>query len=579
MRRGWELSGSLISLTLLWLLLTGPAGVQLPLSRAEAMYAQIPREMLATGDWLTPRLNGARYLDKPPLLYWVNLLAYKVLGPEAAAARWATALIGLGEILGTIALGTLLWSPAVGWLGGLVLATSLGFFVLHLQILTDHLVSLTLVWAVFFLAWWERRPGLLAACGFHLCAALGLLSKGLIGWAFPWGVAVLYALSRRDRRFGRLLLSPLGLLVFTLVALPWFLLMEHLHPGFLHYHLFNEQIYRFLGRRWPADINPLPLPAFWLFAFLWLLPWTTLLVPTFNLLRRRWSQPGSERLAFMLLLVWAGLVVGFFSFSSSRIEYYLLPALPPLALLLGWRLQAFLTEPPRAAPGWTLWLPVLAVVGAVVSLPLLEQICADNRREFIGMFTQLRPVGQQALPLLAVGFSLAAWLGWRRQPRLWLATFTGTALVLLYFAFQSLRLLSPQLSDAWAGELLQRFGEPEDIIVMGHIEEFEYGMSLRYYSQRRILMVQRQGLPEYGFPLRPGEKYLITPEELQALWQGPRRVIILEDECAPETYLPQPVVLVARHGKRLLTNRPWEAFSELAAAGQPPAKRRQDAAN
>lgn len=580
MQRFWQIFGAFLSLALLWLLLSGPTGAKLPLIRSEAMYAQIPLEMLANGDWLTPRLNGARYLDKPPLIYWVNLAAYKILGPEAPAARWATAALGLGEIAGTFALGTLLFSPAVGWLAGLLLATSLGFFVLHLQILTDHLITLTLTWAVWFLAWWERRPGIWPALGFHLCCALGLLSKGLIGWGFPWAVLLLYALCRQEKRFFRLLFHPLGLAVFLGVSLPWFMVMEWRFPGFLNYHLLNEQILRFLGRRWPADINPLPLPAFWLFGFIWLLPWAALLCPTLASLRpRRWATLGAERERLILLLVWAGVVVTFFSLSSSRIEYYLLPALPPVALLLGWRLHRYLRDPRGYSLKWAFILPLAAVIGLIAALPLLEKICAANRREFIGMFEQLRPLGRQALPLLAAAFGLAAWAGWRQWPRLCLVSFSGAAILLLYFTFQSLRLLSPHLSDAWAGELLQHLSQPGDIIVMGHIEEFEYGMSLKYYSGRRILMVQRQGLPEFGFPLTPEEKYLIPPERLLELWGGPQRVVILEDSCAPEEYLPDPIVLAVRNGKRLITNKPLELDAKLAATEKAPKPQPLGAAN
>ena len=109
--------------------------------------------------------------------------------------------------------------------------------------------------------------------------------------------------------------------------------------------------------------------------------------------------------------------------------------------------------------------------------------------------------------------------------------------MLLYFTFQSLWILSPHLSDAWAGKILRQQAQPDDMVVMGNIEEFEYGMSLRYYAKRRIFMVQRDGLPQFGFPLSAQENFLIKPQTLQELWQGPRRIFVLIDECAPEDYL------------------------------------------
>jgi hypothetical protein len=196
-------------------------------------------------------------------------------------------------------------------------------------------------------------------------------------------------------------------------------------------------------------------------------------------------------------------------------------------------------------------------------VPILEGICMDNRREFAGMFEQLQPLVYQAAPLLA-GFSAVLALAcWRRRPRLSIGCLSGISLTLLFFTFQSLRLLSPQLSDAWAGKFVREHAQPNDIVVMGNIEEFEYGMSLRYYTQKRILMVQRDGLPDFGFPLTAQENFLIKPQVLRELWQGPQRVLLLVDECAPEDYLENAVPLQSKGGKHLLANKAFFAAPPL----------------
>ncbi len=142
-RSFWQTTAAVASLIFLWLLIFIPVLGKMPLIRSEAMYAQIPLEMLESGDWLTPRLNGARYLDKPPLYYWINLMAYKIGGISDNSVRLATFGIGLGEVLATLALGTVLFSRLAGWLAGLILLTSIGFFALHVQMLADHLITLT----------------------------------------------------------------------------------------------------------------------------------------------------------------------------------------------------------------------------------------------------------------------------------------------------------------------------------------------------------------------------------------------------------------------------------------------------
>jgi 4-amino-4-deoxy-L-arabinose transferase-like glycosyltransferase len=565
----YRATAAVASLVLLWLLIFMPTLGKMPLIRSEAMYAQIPLEMLESGDWLTPRLNGARYLDKPPLIYWINLLAYKIGGISDNSARLATFAIGLGEVLGTLALGGLLFSAFTGWLAGLILLTSIGFFALHMQMLADHLITLTLIWSMYFLWQWRRQPRALFVWGFYTCLALGLMSKGLIGLFFPLAVGGLFALCTRDMRFWRLFLNPLGWLGLLAAVAPWFGYMELHNPGFLQFHLINEQISRFLGHRFPPDIKPFSLPEFWLFALVWLMPWTPFLVAALVTLRpRHWLSPGPQEAPVVLLCLWAGLILIFFSISSSRIEYYSLPALPPLALLIGRRLEIYLADSDSRAIRWSLWVYAVCILGLLMLVPYMERTCIDNRREFIGMFEQVQPLVYQAAPFLAVvsaGLILACW---RRLPRLSIGCLGAIALILLYFTFQSLWILSPHLSDAWAGKILREQAQPGDLVVMGNIEEFEYGMSLRYYAKRRVLMVQRDGLPDFGFPLSARENFLIQPQTLQQLWQGPRRIFVLIDECAPEDYLKDAVTLAAKGDKRLLSNQNYLADRPV---DQPPA--------
>ena len=158
-KASWRTVAAAVSLIFLWLLIFVPTLGKLPLIRSEAMYAQIPLEMLQSGDWLTPRLNGARYLDKPPLYYWINLTAFQLAGVSDDTARLATFFIGLGEAMATLALGALLFSRLTGWLAGLILLTSIGFFALHLQMLADHLITLTLSWSLFFCGCGGGSPG------------------------------------------------------------------------------------------------------------------------------------------------------------------------------------------------------------------------------------------------------------------------------------------------------------------------------------------------------------------------------------------------------------------------------------
>jgi len=527
-----------------------------PLTRAEAMYALIPQEMLASGQWLTPTLNGAPYLDKPPLLYWLTGLVYKIFGVSDGAARLPTLALTLGEVWVAYLIGLRLLSPRGAWLGGFILLSSIGFFAHHFQILTDHFITLALATSLYAVLRWQEQPTCRWAVLFYLSLVAGFLSKGLIGLVFPVLIGSLFAWQQRQPRLLTLLCSPWGLALALVLMVPWFVLAEQAHPGFLKHHLLNEQVWRFLGERQPPDINPFPIPSFWFFLVIWLMPWTVLLPEA---LYRFWGEtrPGPRQEGRgRLLIIWPAVIMGFFTLSSSRIEYYSLPALAPLALILGWRTDQYLKASRDRGFLWGLLLIALLGMGVLFLLPYLEELCAGNRREFIGMFALIKPVARQATFLIPAVALIGAWLG-RRRPWVAVCSYSAVALVCLFFTYLTLNLLSPLLSDKIPGKYLRTQASAADLVVMEAIEELEYGASLGFYSGRHVLMVQRHGLPQFPYPVSQAENYLITSERLQELWRGPRRVFVLLDDATPaEPFLKDAPVALTVTGKRLLVNRP-----------------------
>ncbi len=343
-----------VTLALVCLGLYLPLFWQMPLLRSEAMYALIPQEMLAAGSWLTPTLNGAPYLDKPHLLYWLQLLSYKLLGVSEWSARVPTLAMTVGEVWLTYLIGRRLVGRLAAWLGGFILLTCIGFFVLHLLILTDHLITLSLLAALYALLRWEAQPGFRWTALFFLALVAGFLSKGFIGLVFPGLIGLLYAWHLRERRLLRLFFSPVGLGLTVMLLVAWGWATELANPGFLKFQIVNEQIMRFLGRREPPDVNSFTVAGFYVFLFIWLMPWAFILPEA---LYRFWqaTRPGREvGAAGRLLLIWVLVILGFFTLSSSRIEYYSLPAMPALALILGWRIKRYLDTPGDRVIPWTL---------------------------------------------------------------------------------------------------------------------------------------------------------------------------------------------------------------------------------
>ena len=224
---------------------------------------------------------------------------------------------------------------------------------------------------------------------------------------------------------------------------------------------------------------------------------------------------------------------------------------------MGWRIQRYLDTPGDRLIPWTLLALGLLGLALLVLLPYLERVCVDNRREFLGMVSLISPLARQAtwvFPAVALAGVLAARL---RRPRLAVAAYGVLAVAIAWFTFQTMAVLTPRMCDQAAGEYVRRVASPQDLLIMGPIEEFEYGASLEYYARRHILMVKRNGLPQFPYPVPPASDYIITPERLQELWQGPQKVfLLLDDATPPEFFLRDAPAVLTLPGRRLLVNRP-----------------------
>lgn len=322
----------LLLFALLWF---GNLGLRPLAGPDEGRYAEIAREMAASGDWVTPRLNGIKYFEKPPLQYWATALAFRLFGASEWTARLWTALTGFAGVLLAWYAGRRLFGAQSGLLAALVLASS-AYYVLggHLASL-DMGVSffLQLTWTAFLLAQSEtreraRRNWMVIAWG---AAALAVLSKGLIGLVLPGLTLAAYVLLTRDLRLlWRLELVP-GLGLFLLIAAPWFVAVSWTNPEFPRFFFVHEHFERFLT---PGHRREAPWYIYAPLLLAGLLPWLGSLFPA---LGRAWAAE-CGRSGFrprLFLLLWVAVVLLFFSVSQSKLPGYILPVFPALALLIG----------------------------------------------------------------------------------------------------------------------------------------------------------------------------------------------------------------------------------------------------
>ncbi|HET7670588.1 MAG TPA: glycosyltransferase family 39 protein [Burkholderiales bacterium] len=306
----------------LWLLLAvlwfGTLGIR-PLYKAdESRYAEISREMVASGDWLTPRLNGFKYFEKPPLQYWTTAAFFSVLGESDWVARLWTALIGLAGIALTFHAGNRLFGPPTGLYAAAILAGSPLYVVLGQVNTLDMSVSVFLAAAIFAFAMGRML-------GFWLACAAAVLSKGLIGIVLPLAAVGLYMLLRRDWALIGRIRPVAGLLLFLLVAAPWFVAASLANAEFAHFFFIQEHFQRFT-----TEMHQRAQPAWYFLAVLaaGMAPW---LVPLGRSVYR-WTR---ERTGVETLLwIWVLVVLAFFSASSSKLPPYILPVFPALAVLV-----------------------------------------------------------------------------------------------------------------------------------------------------------------------------------------------------------------------------------------------------
>jgi 4-amino-4-deoxy-L-arabinose transferase-like glycosyltransferase len=299
----------------------------------EARYAEIPREMLASGDLLTPRLNGVPYFEKPPLLYWTNAASFLLFGQTPWAARLPTRLAGMGTTLLIIAMAAGAWGLEVGLAAGILyLASPLGFTFSRVN-LTDGILTFMIAAALGagrrVLAMREAgRPIARWSVLMGLAAAGAFLTKGLIGIVLPGAVLLIWCLAtRRARLLSSLWMSPAPL-VFLAAAAPWFLAVAKRYPDFLQFFFIHEHFQRFTTQSAHRQGPIYYFAGVFLAGFLPALPFF------FSALRRppltRWPRENPEAFFFLL---WFIVIFVFFSVSSSKLPPYLMPAMPAAAVL------------------------------------------------------------------------------------------------------------------------------------------------------------------------------------------------------------------------------------------------------
>lgn len=552
----------------------------------DALYAHAAQQMIERQDWVTPYANGVRFLDKPPMMYWLMAAAYVLIGVSEFAARLPSVLAVLGTAFLLYFMGKKAAGHHSGFIAGIALAFCTGTFLFTRMVFPDILFVFLLTLALFwFLRWYggQNNP-VLPALAFYACMAAAVLTKGLIGLFFPLAIILLFFLQARDWNRLKGFHWTKGTLLFLALAVPWHFLAAGRNSGFLWYFFVNEHFLRFLGRRQPLDYESLSIPAFWLLILVWFFPWSPFLPAIWHSLSCSRFGASSLRALLQLSVSWIIVVLSFFSL-SSRIEHYSLPVLPPLALLLGIALSSgvrpdLLRDQSRqifANRGFALLgilggiVAVVTVAGALVWLagwkPDATIGPSEHPQAYKHYFAPLFGLAPQIAsnlkaPLLgtvliaSLGLVTAWWVnrrGWRIQAILVLS---GMMMGFCIFVFQSLGVCEEVLSSRQFGRTLNRLYRPGDrVIALG---DYETVNSVNFYSPATIDIYDgTAAVLSWGMKYPDSPMRLLSREDFESCWKGPERVFLL----IPDTHLAeipsQAYHLVLQSGGRtLVSNRP-----------------------
>ncbi len=493
----------------------------------EARYAEIPREMVASGNWVTPTLNYVTYLEKPPLTYWLVALSYKLFGVSGASARLVPAACGFVTVLLVFLLGRSLADARAGFLAGLTLATSLMFFGLSRILMTDMVLCLGVVLALYG-AWQTRLGYRHGPYAFWLGCTIGFLSKGLLGPGLPIMATVLFAALAGEWSLLVWLLNWRALVMFVVLCAPWVVLVSWETPGFLSYFFIYEHLGRLLTashqRYQPPWFYAAVLPAA-LFPWIALLPWAVVRSWPGRLWR---SEP--ER-GWLFAAVWFVSFFLFLSLSNSKMLHYLLPALPALALILGRSLAQV------SAAGWRNWAPpglrasltalTLALFAVGAGLVLVPALSPDISFSQAGLAPLLGPLVAAAAGILI--FVLRA--------RLW--SVLASPLLVFALVVACAAAVAPRLGDYRSVEGLvapiREELKPGDYLV----SYGDYFQGMPFYSGRRVVVVRNWGELDYGrrhAPQKEARRWFLPDDgAFVRLLQQPRaRVIALAETDAYE---------------------------------------------
>lgn len=573
------------------------------LDDADSVHAEAAREIVETGDWITLHANKIRYLEKAPLMYWSVALSYKIFGVGEFSSRLPIALATLGLMLATMLLGTFAFGDKAGFYAALCIGSCIGIYLFTRVLWPDVLLTMLITMAFYcFLRAIEDPRQSRFAYGIYFFGALAVLTKGLIGAAFPAIIILVFLLVTGEiRRLATLKIFS-GALLFLLVAAPWHIAAGLSNPGslmiatpnpsqgrgFFWFYFMNEHFLRYIGKRYPADYDTVPLPLFLVLHVVWLFPWSFFLPLAIREMPRRIRNLNQIDRRILFVVMWAVLVILFFCFSTTQ-EYYTMPAYPAFALLIGVGLAKAEARWQEAKSNAVLnntqialaILGLLIFAGGAIAFWSTRHTSADgdisstltrNPDAYalsLGHVLDLTPASLAELRVPVIGTALTFLIGTvtafflRRRAKHFASNVTLAVMMAAFFFFAHLSLgaFGPYLSSRSLAEVINREYQPGDAIVING--EYEGGASINFYTRKMVYILNgRSANLEYGSFFEDAPRIFLDNDGMAKMWRMPNRIFLFTDssKLAELTrVVGEPSYTLAESGgKLILTNQQSE---------------------
>jgi 4-amino-4-deoxy-L-arabinose transferase-like glycosyltransferase len=502
----------------------------------EGRYAEIPREMVVTGDWVTPRLNGLKYFEKPPLQYWATATAYTVFGEHQWTSRLWTALTGFAGILLVWFAGLRLFGREAAGYAALLLSSSLLYVLMSHVNTLDMGVTFFITLGMFGLLIGQAQADVTKRRNWMLMAwaglALAVLSKGLMGIILPGAALFIYCVVQRDFSVLKRMHWLPGLGVFLLISAPWFVLVMQANPEFFDKFFIYEHYTRFttkdLGRYQPwYYFIPILLAG--------ALPWTvTMFDAMFRTVRGSGLPNGHARSPLpnplpqageganeslrefyspqmfnsqRFLLIWAVFIYVFFSISGSKLPSYLLPMFPALALLMGKRIAALEAR----TLAWQI-LPAIPVALALLVLGLNVGKLADTPNQ-IELYPHYGPWLIVAALVSLAGLLTGMQLLWREKKTVAVSVLALSALLSTQIGLSGYETVARERSAKHIAEAIRSEVKPG--IPFYSVQTYE--QTLPFYLKHTFTLVDYQDEMGFGIKQEP-QRWIPTVEEFAHVW-------------------------------------------------------------